>query len=696
MPQKVDEIHDAIKRDNPNVSDDSAWAMAQAQYKKTQQCVEKLHKEVCSEDAVEDTRLVKATKTEGSDFGKLTDFGAPKGKWKCPECGKIVDDKYWQCPKCGYSSESVHKTEGVTSKLSAKDKSALKKMRSEIDTTPIITPEDFDSELTAMAKRYSIDKDDLYDYLGGIESVHNRVEKLKESFKESKSDEDRIANSIYDMREKGLSVVEIAKKLNLNPEFVKNILGESVHLKVGKLNESLKEAKLDFKKLLDLYQKADTEADFKATAKSMGVSDSEILGFLVQVKGAQFNSVNKETDGVTSKKFRNKKTGEIVTQVPLSKIADYEPVKESLKEIYPAGRQWNDANESTRKKWLDAIKYYMDYSWKEWDDLDADLQKKLTTYIRKFLGESFKETSRNANKIMVIASDLLDKYNRNSGEDIGKEPLKSEFLAKVKSAVSNITGKDILDLENENYHTEIKVLIDAGLAKYPSSESLKEGYKVGDKVRVNGEDWKILKIWSDGSVDMRNNKGDGFAVMIDELPKKEGYLKGSELDKFGKLNSKLGDLSPEEFKDWKQLRAKNLGLESLKEDASDFEPYAKKMYQKPYDTLGDIQQRIVRTYSKTHPMGVENKKEDSGQVDMNDLSPKISDVGHKIEALHNSLKVTKKESVDSNELAMGIEMEKEHTDDEAIAKKIALDHLAEIPDYYTRLKKMEQGAKIEQ
>ena len=44
---------------------------------------------------------------------------------------------------------------------------------------------------------------------------------------------------------------------------------------------------------------------------------------------------------------------------------------------------------------------------------------------------------------------------------------------------------------------------------------------------------------------------------------------------------------------------------------------------------------------------------------------------------------------DPKELAMGVEVELEHTDDREVAKKIAKDHLSELPDYYTRLKKME-------
>ena len=45
------------------------------------------------------------------------------------------------------------------------------------------------------------------------------------------------------------------------------------------------------------------------------------------------------------------------------------------------------------------------------------------------------------------------------------------------------------------------------------------------------------------------------------------------------------------------------------------------------------------------------------------------------------------------ELRMGVKIEKEHTGSATMAKEIAMDHLVEIPDYYTRLKKMEKEAK---
>ena len=54
--------------------------------------------------------------------------------------------------------------------------------------------------------------------------------------------------------------------------------------------------------------------------------------------------------------------------------------------------------------------------------------------------------------------------------------------------------------------------------------------------------------------------------------------------------------------------------------------------------------------------------------------------------------ITEKD-VDAKELEMGTKVEYEHTDDADISKRIALDHLAELPDYYTRLARMEAEGK---
>lgn len=54
--------------------------------------------------------------------------------------------------------------------------------------------------------------------------------------------------------------------------------------------------------------------------------------------------------------------------------------------------------------------------------------------------------------------------------------------------------------------------------------------------------------------------------------------------------------------------------------------------------------------------------------------------------------IARKHKVDplliQKELIKGIEVEKEHTSSEEEARKIAMDHLVETPDYYSRLLKM--------
>jgi hypothetical protein len=55
---------------------------------------------------------------------------------------------------------------------------------------------------------------------------------------------------------------------------------------------------------------------------------------------------------------------------------------------------------------------------------------------------------------------------------------------------------------------------------------------------------------------------------------------------------------------------------------------------------------------------------------------------------------TKPENVDDAQLEKGIKVEMEHTKLPEISRRIALDHLSEIPDYYDRLEKMEKEAGI--
>jgi hypothetical protein len=70
---------------------------------------------------------------------------------------------------------------------------------------------------------------------------------------------------------------------------------------------------------------------------------------------------------------------------------------------------------------------------------------------------------------------------------------------------------------------------------------------------------------------------------------------------------------------------------------------------------------------------------------------------HKVKSHKSVEQIAKKHRLEvsfvKNQLEMGIPIEHEHTKDKDLATDIALQHLDEIPDYYTRLKKMESSAK---
>jgi hypothetical protein len=89
------------------------------------------------------------------------------------------------------------------------------------------------------------------------------------------------------------------------------------------------------------------------------------------------------------------------------------------------------------------------------------------------------------------------------------------------------------------------------------------------------------------------------------------------------------------------------------------------------------------------PQDIPDRFEDGSNTDedqIDDDSPKS--------ILTSPLSNTKGE-YDPDQLRMGIEIEKEHTNDPEVAEKIAKDHLDEIPDYYTYLIEMEKKAKAE-
>ena len=122
-----------------------------------------------------------------------------------------------------------------------------------------------------------------------------------------------------------------------------------------------------------------------------------------------------------------------------------------------------------------------------------------------------------------------------------------------------------------------------------------------------------------------------------------------------------------------------------------------------------LENAYARTYGIRH---VKDSEVEQMIEDLNNIQSQVSVMHHgqltnlkqhlesvvgKIDGRLTSSKATKEvadkhgvsvEQIEA-QLEKGIKVEMEHTSNEESAKKIALDHLAEVPDYYDKLKQVE-------
>jgi len=143
----------------------------------------------------------------------------------------------------------------------------------------------------------------------------------------------------------------------------------------------------------------------------------------------------------------------------------------------------------------------------------------------------------------------------------------------------------------------------------------------------------------------------------------------------------LTDTDYEKADQYIKSKGKKIVQGALKEDVA------------PTDEVGNAKAAIIDLFRN-------NEKIDDSMI--HSLSDKLGIDTHVFEGyvygllssfLHAGKSMNFNGSFDQNQIEMGKKVEMEHTTDPAIAERIAKDHLSEIPDYYTRLAKMESEAK---
>lgn len=156
-----------------------------------------------------------------------------------------------------------------------------------------------------------------------------------------------------------------------------------------------------------------------------------------------------------------------------------------------------------------------------------------------------------------------------------------------------------------------------------------------------------------------------------------GKLKGSNSMTTQTYRFDASKFTADEVRNWlKEHKVKHIGFESAMKKAKNIE---KKVIEyltnhpKPRDEK-DFH-KFAETVAKDHSIAEEEVYKILGSF------------------LSGGKSKGKKIDVDSDELAMGIKVEMEHTNNKILAEKIARDHLSEFADYYTNLKEMEKKMK---
>lgn len=107
-----------------------------------------------------------------------------------------------------------------------------------------------------------------------------------------------------------------------------------------------------------------------------------------------------------------------------------------------------------------------------------------------------------------------------------------------------------------------------------------------------------------------------------------------------------------------------------------------------------LEQRIMEFFKNTPPKSDEDVHALAERlgVDKHELEQKIYEILSSFLS-EGRFKKYDGPTFDEEQIQTGIEVEKEHTSNPALAERITLDHLSEFDDYYTRLTQMEEEAK---
>lgn len=271
----------------------------------------------------------------------------------------------------------------------------------------------------------------------------------------------------------------------------------------------------------------------------------------------------------------------------------------------------------------------------------------------------------------------------------------NENISESKSSVNESKNQEIYD--------ELEMRYSSSLNGVPSNEFS----EIADMYGVDEE--YVLEIYSDvlgdmgqkrdeELMDMVNDLFDEHEISFDSLHKisaKELYqLLDSVFDVSKYTENDVRKLYDKLTKDPNQLKLfpegkekKNESFDSPKEDDEEY-------LDKTTDPKGTQANKYDKGY---HYPSIDALKVDHEQLKKLAEELDLDDIDNDGDQLEGGLADDADVmDFDKDQILRGIEVEMEHTNDPRIALEIAMDHLKEIPDYYTHLEDMESEAGVEE
>lgn len=306
----------------------------------------------------------------------------------------------------------------------------------------------------------------------------------------------------------------------------------------------------------------------------------------------------------------------------------------------------------------------------------------------KRVGQRYGSSSNNYENENNQPSNNLKENAKNSSDEALRTALKESPDEEVRQAAKEELERRKEDNYGDNYSSKLgnieKEII--SLRRKMSEEE--------DLGKVEEYNNKMLQLMEDRKNFIKENKSssnskDSYGKRIKDIENNILVLKKrlsseDDLDKIEKYNSDLNKLIEDRRKlkdkyeeskkqDDKVLNIENqiLGLRERMSKESDLE----KIEQYNDKLLKLIDERKGLLGDK----GIEKSEEIIGGLGDNKT---VKDIAKKHGVSEEHI---------SKQLEMGIKVEMEHTNDKSKSREIALDHLMESPDYYTKLEKMEES-----